>query len=288
MKILIIGATGMVGHVLFNELKKKNINVIGIGRRKIEDGIIQLDLYTEWEQFKLFLQNNKFDLIINCSAVLINESKKNKLQASFINSFLPHFLVDLFRDTSTKIVHLSTGGVFSGNDDYYFEDSPLSPQTYYGITKAAGEFDSEKDLVVRSDFWGPDIKKEGSGLFNWFLNQQGAVAGYSNVFFNGISNIEFAKIIIELLKHNGIIHIGSKSKYSKYDFLEKTITVFSLDKINLIKDDSHTKNIYLKSNKNLSLNNEFDVLNHVQMIDNMYQYLMDNYQYYSDTYPQIF
>ena len=277
MKIAIIGATGMVGHVLYRELKNNNINVIGIGRRKIKDEVVQLDLYNDPEKLKLYLQNNKFDIIINCSAILVNESNINRLQAVYINSYFPNLLADLFKNTSTKIIHLSTGGVFSGNDDCYYEDSPLSPQTYYGITKAAGEFINDKDLVIRNDFWGPDIKKNGTGLFNWFLNQQGTVTGYTNVFFNGISNVEFSRILFDLIKFNGIIHIGTKNKYSKYDFLKKILSVFSLNNINILKDDNQSKNVYLKSKKDLPLINDLDT-----MMNDIHKYIKDNYHYYKD------
>jgi len=283
MKIAIIGATGMVGHVLFHELRRRNMDVIGIGRRIIEKDIINFDLYTDCDQVKHLLQNSKFDVIINCSAILINESNINKLQAVYINSFFPHLLVDLFRNTNTKVVHLSTGGVFSGNDDFYFEENSLSPQTYYGITKAAGEFNNSKDLIIRSDLWGPDNKKDGTGLFNWFLNQNGIVTAYTNVFFNGISNIELARIVLDLANYNGIVHIGTNKKCSKYDFLKKTRNVFNLENITLDKNNTIQKNVYLRSKKLLPYVNDFD-----SMIENVYQYMMNYKDYYINIYSQLY
>ncbi len=283
MKIGIIGATGMVGHILFYELRRKNIDVIGIGRRKVEKEIVQFDLYFEWEQVKNFLQHQKFDVIINCSAILVNESVTNKLQAVYINSYLPHLLVELFKNSNTKIIHLSTGGVFSGNDEYYFEDSTLSPQTYYGVTKAAGEFNNNKDLVIRCDFWGPDNKKNGSGLFNWFLNQTGNITAYTNVFFNGISNVEFVKILLNMINFSGIIHIGTTAKYSKGFFLESVNKIFSLKKDMSFQNSAVNKSIFLKSRKLLSPVHDLDI-----MMNDVYQYLMANPQCYADIYPQIY
>ena len=282
-KILVIGATGMVGHILFNELRKKNFDVIGIGRSKSEKDIIQFDLYSEWKQVKSFVENEKFDIIINSSALLVNESNVNKLQAVYINSFLPHILVDIFSSSNTKIVHLSTGGVFSGNDEFYTEDSPLSPLTYYGVTKAAGEFCNEKDLVIRSDFWGPDNKKNGTGIFNWFLNQEGMIAAYANVFFNGISNIELSRIMVDLFSYTGIIHIGTDKKISKSCFLDKIKKKFHLDNINLYCKDATYRNFFLKSKMDLPYINDFDT-----MIKNAYQYLIFNKGYYANIYQHIY
>jgi dTDP-4-dehydrorhamnose reductase len=283
MKIGIIGATGMVGHVLLRELQKQNVDVIGIGRRNIEKEIVNFDLFSEWEQAKEFLQNEKFDIIINCSAILVNESNVNRKQAAYINSYLPHLLVDTFASSNTKLIHLSTGGVFSGKDECYFEDSSLSPETHYGITKAAGEFLNEKDLVVRSDFWGPDNKTNGTGLFNWFLNQDGAISAYTNVFFNGISNIEFARIVLNLINDSGIVHIGTSEKVSKKVFLEKAKSIFMLDDITLLENDAISKSIFLKSKKELPKINDLDT-----MLQEVYQYLQANRQYYEAVYPQIY
>jgi len=283
MKIAIIGATGMVGHVLFHELRRKNMDVIGIGRSKTENGIINLDLYTEWEQVKKLLQENKFDVLINCSAILVHESNINKLQAVYINSFLPHLLVDLLKNTNTKVIHLSTGGVFSGNDEFYFEDKNPSPQTYYGITKAAGEFDNNKDLIIRSDFWGPDNKKNGTGLFNWFLNQEGAVNAYTNVFFNGVSNIELARITLDMMNYIGIVHIGTSTKSSKCVFLERIKNTFYLENITLLHNDVAKKNVYLKSKKTLPHINDLNT-----MIQDVHKYLMDNKEYYKTIYSRIY
>ena len=283
MKMAIIGATGMVGHVLFHEFKRKNMDVVGIGRRKIEKEIIPFDIFTDLEQIKLFLLNGKFDVIINCSAILVIESNINKMQTVYINSYFPHLLVDLFKDSDTKIVHLSTGGVFSGNEESYFEDSQISPQTYYGITKAAGEFNNDKDLVIRSDFWGPDNKKQGTGLFNWLLNQSGGVSAYSNVFFNGISNVELTKIIQEIIKNDGVVHIGTISKISKYDFIDKIKNIFHLENITLERNTAMNKNVFLKSKKTLPCIGNFDT-----MIEDVYSYLMENNQYYTDIYPKIY
>ncbi len=276
MKIGVIGATGMVGYVLFHELQKKNIDVIGIGRRKAEKEIVKFDLFTEWEQIKIFLQNEKFDIIINCSAILVNESNINRIQAVYINAFLPHLLVDTFKSSNTKLIHLSTGGVFSGQDECYFEDS-------YGITKAAGEFFNEKDLVIRSDFWGPDNKKNGTGIFNWFLKQKGEISAYTNVFFNGISNVEFARVAVDLLSYSGIIHLGVNEAIAKGILLEKIKKVFNLTSVECIPDNSIHKTVNLQSRKCLVALKNYD-----EMIDDIYRYILDHKDIYIDNYPHLY
>ena len=61
---------------------------------------------------------------------------------------------------------------------------------------------NEKDLTVRSDFIGPDMSENGSGLFNWIMNSTGYINGYSKVFFNGVTSLEFAKFIEKAIINN--------------------------------------------------------------------------------------
>jgi dTDP-4-dehydrorhamnose reductase len=285
MKALIVGVAGMVGHILFYGLQERNIDVIGIARNKskMEKNVISFDLYNDWVKINRFLRENKFDIIVNCVAILGGNCNVNQLQAVYINSLLPHRLVDLFKNTETKIIHLSSGGVFSGEDEFYLESDPVSPKNYYGITKAAGEFSNVKDLVVRSDFWGPDAKKHGTGLFNWFLNQNKDVKAYKTVFFNGISNFELSRLLLELIQYTGIIHIGATEIITKGEFLAKIKQVFNLDHITLISDDSVYKRMFLKSIRTLPY-----VKNHEQMIKDIWQYMLAHQDFYKDIYPQLF
>jgi dTDP-4-dehydrorhamnose reductase len=282
MKILIIGASGMVGHILMHKLRSVNIDITGIARRTIYNDIIHIDI-TDWETVKQFLLKNYFDVIVNCAGTLAEESNIHKLQAVYINSLFPHLLVDLFKNSKTKIVHLSTGGVFSGNDEYYFEDSSVSPSTYYGITKAAGEFNNGKDLVIRSDFWGPDNNQNGTGIFNWFVNQQKEIKAYECVYFNGISNIEFARIALELINYSGIINLGTREPISKGDLLRKIKNAFNLNNIKLIPDRNIFRKIYLRSRTHLPQISEYD-----EMVKDVYEYVFNNKQFYVDSCPQIY
>jgi dTDP-4-dehydrorhamnose reductase len=166
-------------------------------------------------------------------AVLVKESDKDRENAVYVNSFFPQKLAAYCRNKKTKIVHLSSGGVFSGRDnDAYYEKSLLSPSTFYGATKAAGEIINNKDLTVRTDFWGPDINENGGGLFHWLMLQDGTIKGYDDIYFNGISSLEFCNFLDRLFNNDnlsGIVHLGAKKEISKGSFLRLINDVFKLD-----------------------------------------------------------
>ena len=51
-------------------------------------------------------------------------------------------------------------------------------QNVYGKTKSKGEFDLKQHLTLRTSFIGPDLNKNGKGLFQWIMQQSGKVQGF--------------------------------------------------------------------------------------------------------------
>ena len=55
----------------------------------------------------------------------------------------------------------------------------------YAVTKSLGEVTTGAHLTLRTSTVGPEIKKNGVGLFHWFMNQNGAIDGYERTFWSG-------------------------------------------------------------------------------------------------------
>ena len=85
---------------------------------------------------------------------------------------------------------------FSGAKGDYTERCLPDEKSYYGRTRALGEFDNQKNLTIRTSVIGPEIKSNGVGLLHWFLSQDGEVNGYSKVFWTGVTTLEMAKFFI--------------------------------------------------------------------------------------------
>ena len=163
-----------------------------------------------------------------------------------INSLLPRFL-ELKSDLHNyKLIHLSTDCVFNGKKgSYKITDQPDGVGTY-AITKILGEV-TEKSLTIRTSIIGPEIKKNGIGLFHWFYNNyKNKIEGYCNVYWSGITTLQLAKTINSVIKDYdaGLLVLTNNKKINKYDLLMKISKTFTLHtKIN--------KNCSFKSDKSL-------------------------------------
>lgn len=229
-KVLILGSSGMLGHVAMLRLEELGYQVWGISKsRQFGKRTILLDLGST-EDFNDFLKENEFDVIVNAAALLVSQSEQYKAAAVCLNSYLPNFLEERFRCTATKIIHVSTDGVFSGKRAPYFESSVHDSEHFYGRTKSLGEIKNDKDLTVRSAFWGPELDDGRNSLLQWILYQNNTVRGFINHIFNGVSSLFFANFLFEAIQHNltGVVHLVAKYPISKYDFLLSVKEIFDL------------------------------------------------------------
>ena len=91
----------------------------------------------------------------------------------------------------------------------------------YGRSKALGEVVNSKDLTIRTSIIGPELKKEGEGLFHWFMNQHGVVNGFKTAIWGGVTTLELAKAVDYVLGQDlvGLVQLTNGEKISKYDLL---------------------------------------------------------------------
>ena len=238
-KILILGI-GMAGHVIYKYLDSlKKYDLTGISKTKTDYVDYQIDIRMELYELAFVLENIFPDVIINCTGILVKESENFPSRAIYMNTFFPRWLEHKYKDTSVKIIHISTDCVFDGVQGYYSETTPPNESNWYGRTKAMGELNNNKDLTLRTSIIGPELKDEGSGLFSWFLRQTGIVRGYDKVLWNGITTLELAKQIDKILDIDnlvGLYHLITRKEITKYDLLILIQKIWGKKDIEIIKD----------------------------------------------------
>ena len=204
-KILILGSSGMAGHVIKNYLEKLNrFEIFDLSRT--DDYVkpfFKFDI-TNFNMLSEIISSYSFDFIINCVGLLNKKSEENPDQAILVNSYLPHFLEKNTHNTKTRIIHISTDCVFSGKNGNYKEDDFRDGIGFYSQSKALGEITNRKDLTIRTSIIGPDLNLNGVGLYNWFIKQNNEIFGFTNVFWSGITTVELAKKISELILKNNL------------------------------------------------------------------------------------
>lgn len=249
MKIILLNSDGATGHVVKKYLEKMNNIVTPIIMSDILHSIREIS-----EKPYFFIENilskNKYDVIINLARIINNNAENNPLDSIMINSYLPKFLERITKKKTTKVVHVSTDCVFSGDNGPYYETNLKDGTSYYAISRSLGEINNLKDLTIRTSVIGPDTNPKGNRLFNWFMMNKESIKGFNNVFWNGITSIELSKILVGLLLNdiNGIIHIGA-DKISKYELLKKFNNNFKANKIEIREHPDIKNNKVLLSNR---------------------------------------
>ena len=222
-KILVLGATGLIGHQAFNYLDASGQYVMYnfSFRKKLNDNSILVDARNEIELITA-IRKIKPNYVVNCIGVLVGSAERVPENAIFLNAYLPHLLSKLSDSVKFKLIHISTDCVFSGNKKTpYLEYDAKDGRGVYAQTKAIGEVISDRHLTLRTSVVGPELKTNGEELFHWFMGQNGSVNGYTASRWSGVSSIELAKAIESGIRNDitGIHHVTNNNALSKYDLL---------------------------------------------------------------------
>lgn len=221
-KILVLGKTGMLGHMVYNYLLETNkYEVFGLDRKRLN----ALDNEEKIEEEILKYSPN---YVINCIGLINRYTNEDEEATKKINSVFPHFLAYLGIKYGWKLIHISS-------DCYLDEDT-------YGKSKFLGEICDHHNLTIRTSIIGPELK-EGFGLFHWFMSQKDNVNGFVNVYWDGVTTLQLSKFIeehIDSKNFKGLIDFRTKNSITKYDLLNLISKIFN-KKITINKDDKELK-----------------------------------------------
>lgn len=222
MKFLVLGCNGMAGHMISLYLQEAGHEVLGFDRRESKYVKSVSGDARDTESLRVIIKNGKFDSVINCIGILNQFADQNKALAVYLNSYLPHFLVDVTSGTDTQVIHMSTDCVFSGKRGNYTEDDFRDGETFYDRSKALGELEDEKNITLRNSIVGPDINANGIGLLNWFMQQTGTIKGYTKAMWTGQTTLQLAKTmeVAAREKAHGLFNAVPDHSISKYELLQ--------------------------------------------------------------------
>lgn len=242
MKILVLGATGMLGHKLMQILPKKNQvagtirrNASAIDHNPVFAGtmLIGNTRADEISTIREAINIATPDVIINCIGIVKQlPAARDPLASIGINALFPHQLAALCRDRNIRLIHMSTDCVFSGKRGWYTEDDISDAEDLYGRTKFLGEVDYPNCLTIRTSIIGRELET-AHGLVEWFLSQQGmTVPGYKQAIFSGLTTNALAGIIGAIVSEypglHGVMQVASEP-ISKYDLLVLIKKIYHLD-----------------------------------------------------------
>jgi dTDP-4-dehydrorhamnose reductase len=250
MRILILGAGGMLGSAMFNVLSEaEDLEVFGTlrspeGRKFFPKQRANwllggCDVENVGNLIQIF-RDVKPDVVINCVALSRNlEKTMNPMTHLSIYAVLPQRLAQLCGAVGARLIQIGTDGVFSGAKGNYTEDDLPEPKDLYGVAKFLGEPRDKHVLTLRTSVIGHPLQGD-HGLIGWFLSQQGSCRCYTKAIFSGFP----ASVLAEIVRHriiprpelSGMYHVASQP-VSKYDLLALVARQYG-KKIDLVADES--------------------------------------------------
>jgi len=268
VKVLITGASGMLGKALIFENKSSDmlygvylnskvpkVNVKGISflRCDISDG----------DDFYKAVSGIVPDVIIHTAALTnVDLCEKEKELAYKINVVGTQNVVKFAKKVKAKLIYISTDFVFDGKIGNYDEDDFPNPINYYGFTKLKGEEISlvyESSLVIRTSIFGLNPLGSKPGIEGIVENVKRGKKIYAPVdsFYSPISVNSLARIIYYLIEKDasGIYHIGSRERISRFEFFDLLFTVFGLphNKLFSLPFEEYLRGKYARRPKDVSL-----------------------------------
>lgn len=284
-KILVLGSTGLIGHQVFNYLRRSDeYELYDFSYRKqLHNGTVILDARNE-ERYLGEIVNLAPDFIVNCIGILINGANTNPENAIFLNAYMPNRLARLANEINAKLIHISTDCVFSGNkDSAYIETDIKDGLGIYAKTKALGEIISDHHLTLRTSVVGPEIKSDGEELFHWFMKQHAEIDGYTKAIWSGVTTLELAKAVDFSIREGitGLHHVTNNQSISKYDLLKlfqkHTLKDISINAVDGKKSD--------KSFVDIRGLLDYEIPSYDQMISDMVELMINNKLFYSQYFP---
>lgn len=238
MKVLVLGASGMLGHKMFQVLRQRFPETYGTIRGWKTDRLIRkVDLFQhghvieeinaeDFPALETFLRLRQPEVIVNCIGIVKQRaSAEEALQCITINSLLPHQLAKLCAEWNGRLIHISTDCVFSGQrsgGSGYAETDLADANDLYGRSKRLGEVTVENALTLRTSIIGRELAHFTS-LLEWFLSRNHSeVQGYKRALYSGVTTNHLAEVVGDLIEHHqnlsGLYHVASHT-ISKYNLL---------------------------------------------------------------------
>lgn len=252
MKIIVLGAEGMLGHKMFQTLSARYPETkctifsslsddfyraipLFDSKRTIER-VNAMDL----PALKQLLEKEKPNFIINCIGIVKQRDEgKVAVPSITINSLLPHLLAEWGLAWDGRLIHFSTDCVFSGKKGNYSEADLSDAEDLYGKSKYLGEVTSQNALTLRTSIIGRELSQFKS-LLEWFLSQKGKkVKGFRRVIYSGVTTNYMSELVTKLVtehpKLSGLYQVTAPA-INKYELLCRLRDAYKLD-VEIVSED---------------------------------------------------
>lgn len=244
MKIIITGASGLVGNAVLQETARRRHELIAVsGSREAplppQARGRQIDL-TETAEIEALILEEFPDIIINCAAASSPaDVEANPDAAEKVNVALPRHLAMLANHLSARFYHISTDMVFDGVEGPFKSTDAPNPRNLYGQMKMLAErevlkFGKEFATVLRIAILTGN-SPSGERSLHERLFKQWAEGKKTPLFTNEIrqplSVTNLAEVLAELCERpnlHGIFHWAGPDTLSRFEIGQRILERFHL------------------------------------------------------------
>lgn len=228
MRVLILGASGMLGHKLVEQLSPHH-ELFGTfrtarchpdrnqGFTRIDDVVAQ-----DLESLVLAFAQARPEVVVNCIGLvkLLRPSRREMIE---VNAAFPHRVHSLCLATGARLIQMSTDAVFSGRVGGYCESTPPDPVDDYGRSKLLGEVE-ENALTLRTALLGPELGTR-NGLLSRFSAFRGRnIRVFRQAVLSGLTTLEASRLLLCVIDQHpdlhGVYHVASQP-ICKFDLANK-------------------------------------------------------------------
>jgi dTDP-4-dehydrorhamnose reductase len=250
MKVLVLGASGMLGSAMVRVLSEDaGLEVIGTvrsaGAKRFFDKsvaerfLIGVDVENP-DSLADAMAQVRPDVVVNCVGVVKQLAQADDpLRVLPINSMLPHRLAKWCALGGARLVHISTDCVFAGTKGRYLETDVSDATDLYGKSKYIGEVHSDNAITLRTSIIGHELQHPHS-LVDWFLAQGASCRGYRKAIFSGVPTVVLAQLVRDLIipraALSGLYHVAAEP-INKFDLLTLIKDVYG-KQIEIVPDDT--------------------------------------------------
>ena len=205
MKVLVLGATGMLGNAMLRLFADSpDFEAVGTARSaglvaRLPEAVrplVRLGVDVDsHDALVALIARERPDVIINAIGLIKQlADARDPLAALPINAMLPHRLARLAALAGARLVHVSTDCVFSGRKGGYVETDFPDADDLYGRSKLLGEVDYPNAVTLRTSIIGCELGS-AHALVGWFLAQPGPVKGFRRAVFSGLPTVVLAEVV---------------------------------------------------------------------------------------------
>ena len=222
MKVLVLGATGMLGTTLVPLLRTYGHQVL-VQSRTVSAGYLAADLTSRDETARL-IDSSGADTVINLTGLTdVERCEAYPKEAWLANVRIPENIAAASQVAGAHLIHIST--------DQVYDTAPTSreidamPGNQYAMTKYAGELAAlaAPATVLRTNFFGASRHPIRRSLTDWLFNaldKGSALQVFEDVRFSPLSMATLCEMLERVVQKQpiGIFNLGSKAGISKADF----------------------------------------------------------------------